>query len=71
LVCVCEDKEENELVDLRSLGINPKRKTELNDKKELEELAENLKQSMLQDYKTAYGKKGKEYEAESKATVNP
>ena len=40
----------NELV---SLGIQPKRKNDLNDKKELEGLADNIKQVYYQDYKTA------------------
>jgi hypothetical protein len=70
LVCVCEDKEEYEIVDLLSLGINPRKKTELNDKKEMAELAENLKQAMLQDYRMAYSGLGKKYEEESKSTVN-
>jgi hypothetical protein len=35
------------------------------------ELAENLKQAMLQDYRMAYGGIGQKYEEESKSTVNP
>lgn len=46
------------LKDLRSLGIEPKRTTKLNDEEELDELADNLKQSMLQDYRTAYSGMG-------------
>lgn len=42
--------------ELRSLGINPKKKTLANDKKELESLVDNVKQCMYQDYKTAYGR---------------
>jgi hypothetical protein len=38
--------------ELKSLGIHPK--NELNDKEELQELADNIKQSLYQDYKTAY-----------------
>ncbi|MEO9363578.1 MAG: hypothetical protein ABI348_06715 [Nitrososphaera sp.] len=71
MVCVSEEKEEYEIADLISLGVSPKRKTELNDKKELAELAENLKQAMLQDYRMAYSGLGKKYEEESKSTVNP
>jgi hypothetical protein len=41
--------------ELKSLGIEPKRKNELNDKAELEALAEIIKQAYYQDYKTAYG----------------
>jgi hypothetical protein len=40
--------------ELRSLGIDPKLPSDLNDKSELESLADNLKQSYYQDYKTAY-----------------
>ena len=40
--------------ELKSLGIHPKKKNELNDKEELQELTDNIKQSLYQDYKTAY-----------------
>lgn len=40
--------------ELRSLGIEPKRNNELNDKEELAALANNIKQVYYQDYKTAY-----------------
>jgi hypothetical protein len=40
--------------ELESLGIKPKRENELNDKKELAALADNIKQVYFQDYKTAY-----------------
>ncbi len=40
--------------ELKSLGIVPRRQTELNDKEELEALAEIIKQIYYQDYKTAY-----------------
>ena len=40
--------------ELRSLGIEPKRENELNDKSELAALAEMIKQVYYQDYKTAY-----------------
>ena len=43
--------------ELQSLGIEPKRKSELNDKEELEALADTIKQVYYQDYKTAYGDK--------------
>jgi len=39
--------------ELESLDLEPKRKNELNDKEELESLAENIKQAYYQDYKTA------------------
>jgi hypothetical protein len=40
--------------ELDSLGIEPKRENELNDKEELAALADNIKQARYQDYKTAY-----------------
>ena len=43
--------------ELRSLGIEPKRKNELNDNEELAALADSLKQVYYQDYKTAYSEK--------------
>lgn len=42
--------------ELRSLGIDPKKKNDLNDNKELKDLTDNVKQTMYQDYKTAYSK---------------
>ncbi len=45
--------------ELESLGIEPKRKKELNDnKEELENLADIIKQAMFQDYKVAYSEEG-------------
>jgi CRISPR/Cas system endoribonuclease Cas6 (RAMP superfamily) len=46
--------------ELESLGIEPKRENELNDKEELEDLTENIKQTLYQDYKTAYGNEAKD-----------
>jgi hypothetical protein len=40
--------------ELRSLGIECKRKNELNDKEELQALATAIKEVYFQDYKTAY-----------------
>lgn len=42
------------LNELRSLGLIAKKKIELNDIKELHDLTDNLKQTMYQEYKTAY-----------------
>ncbi len=62
-----EDKEEEEHLsekeeywqnELKSLGIEPKRQNDLNDKEELEALAEIIKEVYYQDYKTAYGNSG-------------
>jgi hypothetical protein len=47
------DKKGYWLNELVSLGIQPKRKNDLNDKEELEVLADNIKQVYYQDYKTA------------------
>jgi hypothetical protein len=48
------DKKGYWLNELVSLGIQPKRKNDLNNKEELEALADNIKQVYYQDYKTAY-----------------
>jgi len=40
--------------ELKSLGVEPRRQNELNDKEELKALAEIIKQIYFQDYKTAY-----------------
>jgi hypothetical protein len=40
--------------ELRSLGIECKRRNEFNDKEELEALATAIKEAYFQDYKTAY-----------------
>ncbi len=42
------------LNELDSLGIAPKKINELNDKQEIRDLSENIKQILYQDYKTAY-----------------
>ncbi len=51
------DKQDYWLSELESLGIEPKRKNELNDREELQALAENIKEVYYQDYKTIYGDK--------------
>jgi hypothetical protein len=55
--------------ELDSLGIEPKRKTELNDKEELENLADIIKQAMFQDYKVAYSEKGDAHKEEAQSTI--
>ncbi len=55
--------------ELHSLGIEPKQKTELNDKEELENLADIIKQAMFQDYKIAYSEKGDMHKEEAESTV--
>ena len=55
--------------ELDSLGIESKRKTELNDKEELENLADIIKQAMFQDYKITYSEKGDAHKEEAQSTV--
>ena len=55
--------------ELKSLGIEPKRKNQLNDNEELQNLSDNIKQAMFQDYKIAYSEKGDVHEEEAKSTV--
>ena len=55
--------------ELDSLGIEPKQKKELNDKEELENLADIIKQAMFQDYKVAYSEEGNALEEEAQSTV--
>ncbi|HZA48164.1 MAG TPA: hypothetical protein VE521_04475 [Nitrososphaera sp.] len=55
--------------ELDSLGIEPKRKTELNDEEELEKLADIIKLAMFQDYKVAYSEKGDAHKEEAQSTV--
>jgi hypothetical protein len=40
--------------ELKSLGVEPRRQNELNDKEELQALVEIIKQVYYQDYKIAY-----------------
>jgi hypothetical protein len=51
--------------ELDSLGIEPKQKKELNDKEELESLADIIKQAMFQDYKIAYSEEGNAHKEEA------
>ena len=44
--------------ELRSLGISAKKTNSLNNAKELRDLADNIKQTMYQDYKSAYTETG-------------
>jgi DNA repair ATPase RecN len=56
--------------ELDSLGIEPKQKKELNDnKEELENLADIIKQAMFQDYKVAYSEEGNAHKEEVQSTV--
>jgi hypothetical protein len=40
--------------ELRSLGVSAKKTNSLNNARELQDLADNIKQTMYQDYKSAY-----------------
>ena len=56
--------------ELDSLGIEPKRKTELNVKEELEKLADIIKQAMFQDYKVVYREEeGDAHKEEAQSTI--
>jgi hypothetical protein len=66
-----KDDKEKEIADLKSLGIDPRKMNELNDERELKELSDNVKQSMFQDYKTAYSEKGGKYKHETESTATP
>ena len=56
--------------ELDSLGIEPKQKNELNDnKEELENLADIIKQAMFQDYKVAYSEEGNAHKEEAESTI--
>ena len=48
------DKKDYWQNELKSLGIEPRRQNKLNDKEELQALAEIIKEIYYQDYKTAY-----------------
>jgi hypothetical protein len=48
------DKQDYWNSELRSLGIVPKKICALSDNQELASLTDNIKQTMYQDYKTAY-----------------
>ena len=63
------DKKEYLKNELKSLGIEPKRKDQLNDNEELQNLSDNIKQAMFQDYKVAYSDKGDMHKEEAKSTV--
>jgi hypothetical protein len=63
------DKKEYLKNELKSLGIEPKRKDELNDNEELQNLSDNIKQAMFQDYKIAYSEKGDMLKEEAESTV--
>ena len=48
------DKDGYWFSELDSLGIHAKRPNELNEGEEVKDLVENLKQTLLQEYRSAY-----------------
>jgi hypothetical protein len=64
------DKNEYLKNELNSLGLEPKRENQLNDKEELQNLTDNIKQAMFQDYKVAYSEKGDAHKEEAQSTVS-
>ena len=63
------DKKEYLKNELKSLGVEPKRKGQLYDKEELQDLSDNIKQAMFQDYKIAYSEEGDAHKEEAQSTV--
>jgi len=55
--------------ELKSLGVEPKKKNQLNDNEELQNLSDNIKQAMFQDYKVAYSEQGDLHKEEAESTV--
>jgi hypothetical protein len=55
--------------ELKSLGIEPRRQNELNDKEELQALAEIIKEVYFQDYKTAYS--GSHANSNNNSSIRP
>lgn len=49
-----ENQKEYWFSGLYSLGIHPKKTNDLNESREMSDLVENVKQTMFQEYKTAY-----------------
>jgi hypothetical protein len=58
------DKKDYWQNELKSLGIEPRRQNELNDKEELQALAEIIKEVYFQDYKIAYSNQDENTRAE-------
>ena len=51
--------------ELESLGISVKKMNDLNDDYELESLIENIKQTLIQDYKSCYDNKEDSFKNET------
>jgi hypothetical protein len=55
--CEYFEKKQWWLNELESLGISPTKTNQLNDKKEISNLAENIKQTLYHEYKIVYNEK--------------
>ena len=55
--CEYFDKKQWWLNELESLGVSPNKTNQLNDKKEISNLAENIKQTLYHEYKIVYNEK--------------
>jgi archaellum component FlaC len=60
---------ENELCSLGIVDPKEKKKELKDSKEELEKLADNIKQAMIQDYKLAYSEKGDAHKEEAESTI--
>ena len=65
------DKKEYWQNELKSLGIEPRRQNELNDKEELQALAEIIKEAYFQDYKAAYSSNSNNNNNNNNSTNSP
>jgi hypothetical protein len=54
---------------MQQAGMEPKQKKEVNEKEELENLANIIKQAMFEDYKLAYSEEGDAHKEEAESTV--
>jgi archaellum component FlaC len=60
---------ENELCSLGIVDPKEKKKELKDSKEELENLSDNIKQAMFQDYKLAYSEKGDAHKEEAQSTI--
>jgi hypothetical protein len=65
------DKKEYWQNELKSLGIEPRRQNDLNDKEELQALAEIIKEVYFQDYKAAYSSNSNNNNSSSSPANSP
>jgi hypothetical protein len=65
------DKKEYWQNELKSLGIEPRRQNELNDKEELQALAEIIKEVYFQDYKAAYSSSNSNSNGNNNSSSSP